>query len=59
MEVQHEYTVYDFGGILGTVGGSFGLFMGYSFYECFMRSLQSLRGMCDRQRKVTMVEPIV
>ncbi len=34
IDVRHEYTVYDFCGILGTVGGSFGLFVGYSFYEC-------------------------
>ena len=43
VEVRHEYTVYDFGGIVGTVGGSFCLFIGYSFFECFVNICKRLQ----------------
>ena len=30
--VHEEYVVYDFNGIVGTVGGSLGLFVGFSYF---------------------------
>ena len=32
-KVYEEYKVYDFNGILGSVGGSLGLFIGFSFLD--------------------------
>ncbi len=36
-DVKHitEYFVYDFGRLLGNVGGSLGMFVGLSFYHVF------------------------
>ncbi len=31
-----EYEVYDLSGIVGSVGGSLGLFVGFSFFDCLM-----------------------
>ena len=31
--VYEKYVVYDFGGIVGMVGGSLGLFIGFSFMD--------------------------
>ena len=33
MMVYEQYKVYDFNGILGSVGGSLGLFIGFSFLD--------------------------
>jgi hypothetical protein len=33
VEVMQEYEVYDFSGILGSLGGSLGLFIGFSFLD--------------------------
>ena len=40
--VEEEYMVYDFNGIVGTVGGSLGLFVGFSFLQCMLYILGSL-----------------
>ena len=34
--VYEEYVVYDFNGIVGTVGGSLGLFVGFSFLDIIL-----------------------
>ena len=34
--VHEEYIVYDFNGIVGTVGGSLGLFVGFSFLDLIL-----------------------
>ena len=33
IKVNQKYAVYDFSGIVGTVGGSLGLFVGFSVME--------------------------
>ena len=33
IKVHKKYEVYDFSGIVGTVGGSLGLFIGFSFMD--------------------------
>ena len=33
MYAQGEYFIYSFSGILGTVGGSLGMFLGFSFWQ--------------------------
>ena len=30
----NEYTLYDFGTIVGTVGGTMSLFLGFSCFQC-------------------------
>ena len=37
-----EYEIYDTAGMIGTVGGSLGLFLGFSFYGVFSDSLEIL-----------------
>ena len=36
VEVQQEIEVYDFTSIVGSVGGSLGLFVGFSFLQCLL-----------------------
>jgi hypothetical protein len=36
IEVSQEYKVYDFSGIVGSLGGSLGLFIGFSFLDCLV-----------------------
>ena len=38
IEVHKEYLIYDFGGLVGFVGGTLGLFIGFSFFD-FLRWL--------------------
>ena len=40
--VYEKYAVYDFSGIVGTVGGSLGLFIGFSFMD-FMLMLIKIK----------------
>ena len=44
--VQEEYKVYDFNGILATVGGSLGLFVGFSFLDCMLFTLKNIKKYC-------------
>ena len=37
-----EYEIYDTAGMIGTVGGSLGLFLGFSFYGVFSDSVDIL-----------------
>ena len=32
-QINEQYLVYDFAGFLGSVGGTIGLFIGFSFYD--------------------------
>ena len=34
--IHEEYVVYDFNGIVGMVGGSLGLFLGFSFFDVIL-----------------------
>ena len=36
IKVEEEYDVYSFTGIVGTVGGSLGLFVGFSFLDIIL-----------------------
>ena len=38
--VYEEYKVYDFNGIVGSVGGSLGLFIGFSFLDAMLFLIQ-------------------
>ena len=40
--IEEEYVVYSFTGIVGTVGGSLGLFIGFSFFDCLMFGFKKL-----------------
>ena len=37
MTTYEEYLLYDFNGIVGSVGGTLGLFIRFSFYECVLK----------------------
>lgn len=34
MSIQEEYLIFDFSAIIVAVGGSLGLFLGFSFFQC-------------------------
>ena len=38
-----EYLLYDFGGMIGTVGGTLGLFIGFSFYDVILKIINYLK----------------
>lgn len=46
--VEEEYEIYDFNGIVGTVGGSLGLFVGFSFLHCMLFFMSILCAKCKR-----------
>ena len=39
---SQEYYVYDFVGMIGYVGGSLGLFLGFSFLDCLLNLLKAI-----------------
>ena len=39
IDVSTEFEVYDFNGIVGSVGGSLGLFIGFSFFDFLLAIL--------------------
>ena len=41
MSVSREYLVYDFIGMVGSVGGTLGMFIGFSFYEVINKCCES------------------
>ena len=45
IKVKEEYQVYDFIGMVGTVGGSLGLFIGFSFFDaiCYLVDFIALK----------------
>ena len=50
VQVNEEYKVYDFTGILGSVGGSLGLFIGFSFLDMILRIIdQAWRYRCGKK----------
>ena len=48
VKVEEEYIVYSFSGIVGTVGGSLGLFVGFSFLDCLFVGVKRLANMSSR-----------
>ena len=48
--VHEEYVVYDFNGIVGTVGGSLGLFIGFSVLDFMLYILNRLRANSSKKR---------
>ena len=43
MTVFEEYLLYDFNGLVGTVGGTLGLFIGFSFYDVILKITNYLK----------------
>ena len=43
VKVEEDYKVYDFNGILGSVGGSLGLFIGFSFLDMMLHLMRKAR----------------
>ena len=44
--VNEEYFLYDLNNIISAVGGSMGLFLSFSFLECFMCVFGTLENRC-------------
>ena len=38
-----EYLLYDFGGMIGSIGGTLGLFIGFSFYDVILKIINYLK----------------
>ncbi len=51
VEVMKEYEVYDLSGIIGSVGGSLGLFIGFSFLQCLMALFGRVEGLLKRTKR--------
>ena len=53
MDVLEEYLIFDFNAIVVAVGGSLGLFLGFSFFQCGSLIMTGLHGplskLCKRQ----------
>ena len=47
VKVDTEYKVYDFTGILGSVGGSLGLFIGFSFLDAILCIINKAWSWCN------------
>ena len=47
VEVHEEYLVYDFTGFVGSVGGTLGLFVGFSFREIVNLTVDLLEMLCN------------
>ena len=47
VQVNEEYKVYDFTGILGSVGGSLGLFIGFSFLDMILYIINKTWSWCN------------
>ena len=45
VKVKEEYLIYDFIGLVGSVGGTLGLFIGFSFYDIISRFCNKLRNL--------------
>lgn len=35
LQVKEEYVIYDFVGMISSIGGNLGLFIGFSFFDAF------------------------
>lgn len=42
VEIHEEFYLYDFAGMVGSVGGALGLFLGFSFLDCLCKILDFL-----------------
>ena len=43
MPSYQEYLIYDFNGLVGSVGGTLGIFIGFNFYEIIARFFEYLK----------------
>ena len=48
-QINEQYLVYDFAGFLGSVGGTIGLFIGFSFYDTLVIIIKYLRIIISRK----------
>ena len=48
-QINEQYLVYDFAGFLGSVGGTIGLFIGFSFYDTLVIIINYLRKIISRK----------
>ena len=46
-QVQEEYLLYDETGVIGSVGGTLGLFIGFSFRDIIAYLIQKIRVYCN------------
>ena len=45
VNISEQYLIYDFIGLVGSVGGTLGLFIGFSFYDIISRFCNKLRNL--------------
>ena len=50
IEVNQEYIIYDVTGFIGSIGGTLGLFIGFSFRDVLEAVLDFLQSFASRQR---------
>jgi hypothetical protein len=49
--VQEEYLLFDDNSIVASVGGSMGLFVGFSVLECFLSSASFIHFMAKKNKR--------
>ena len=50
IEVNQEYVIYDGTGLVGSIGGTLGLFIGFSFRDVLETILELLQNFAIQQR---------
>lgn len=41
--MHQDYLIYDTGGLIGSIGGTLGLFIGFSFHDLLILLLKSIK----------------
>ena len=47
-----EYLIYDFNGLVGSVGGTLGIFIGFNFYETIARMIDILKNTIANRNQI-------
>ncbi len=53
--VSEEYQLFDFGAIVAAVGGSLGLFLGFSCWQCLKTMVRTCEDLRRRNKKVVFI----
>ena len=51
IEVNEEYLLYDITGVIGAVGGTLGLFIGFSFRDVIVHIIDGIRVLISHRKK--------
>lgn len=52
MTSYQEYLIYDFNGLVGSVGGTLGIFIGFNFYETIARVIDRIKNVTANRSQI-------